>query len=458
MLNFSITLHVSSSSPIPARSSPLLPFYAATYSPPRNFSVTASSPPSSSSLSSSLVLLPPPSCFSRPACVSVGNMAELVRNAAGNGKDKPVVEHSRAFVEARSHEELLSGIKKLAKEGKLSPHVATGMEELFHTYKNAVHKSGIPGADEVILSNMSATLDRVLFDVEDPFVFDPHHKALREPFDYYVFGQNYLRPLINFRTSYVGNIGIFSEIQEKLRQGHNIVLMSNHQTEADPAFIALLLESTHEDIAQNLIYVAGDRVLTDPLSKPFSMGRNLFCVYSKKHILDVPELAEMKKKANIRSLKEMALVLRRGSQIVWIAPSGGRDRADPATREWNPAPFDPSSVDNMRRLVENSGASGHVYPLSLLCYEIMPPPAQVEKEIGERRVLSFNGAGLSVAPEINSREVTANCKNPEEAKEAYTRAVYGSVVKQYEVLKAAIQGQKGLKASTEYVTLSQPWN
>ncbi|KAI4377987.1 hypothetical protein MLD38_015534 [Melastoma candidum] len=104
MLNFSITLHVSSSSPIPARSSPLLPFYAATYSPPRNFSVTASSPPSSSSLSSSLVLLPPPSCFSRPACVSVGNMAELVRNAAGNGKDKPVVEHSRAFVEARSHE------------------------------------------------------------------------------------------------------------------------------------------------------------------------------------------------------------------------------------------------------------------------------------------------------------------------------------------------------------------
>lgn len=41
------------------------------------------------------------------------------------------------------------------------------------------------------------------------------------------------------------------------------------------------------------------------------------------------------------------------------------------------APFDSSSVDNMRRLVEHSGAPGHIYPMSLLCYDIMPPPAQV---------------------------------------------------------------------------------
>lgn len=39
-------------------------------------------------------------------------------------------------------------------------------------------------------------------------------------------------------------------------------------------------------------------------------ARNLLCVYSKKHMYDVPELVEMKKKANTRSLKEMALLLR----------------------------------------------------------------------------------------------------------------------------------------------------
>ncbi|RVW72725.1 Glycerol-3-phosphate acyltransferase, chloroplastic [Vitis vinifera] len=101
-------------------------------------------------------------------------------------------------------------------------------------------------------------------------------------------------------------------MEEKLQQGHNIVLISNHQTEADPAVIALLLESTNPLIAENMIYVAGDRVVTDPLCKPFSMGRNLLCVYSKKHMNDVPELAEMKRRANTRSLKEMALLLRGG--------------------------------------------------------------------------------------------------------------------------------------------------
>ena len=58
------------------------------------------------------------------------------------------------------------------------------------------------------------------------------------------------------------------------------------------------------------IYVAGDRVITDPLCKPFSMGRNLLCVYSKKHMNDDPELVDMKRRANTRSLKEMALLLR----------------------------------------------------------------------------------------------------------------------------------------------------
>ncbi|MBA0861244.1 hypothetical protein Goshw_026067 [Gossypium schwendimanii] len=168
---------------------------------------------------------------------------------------------------------------------------------------------------------------------------------------------------------------------------------------------------------------------------------------------DVPELADMKRKANIRSLKEMALLLRTGSKLVWIAPSGGRDRPDPVTGEWNPAPFDSSSVDNMRRLIESSGAPGHMYPLALLCYDIMPPPSKVEKEIGERRIISFHGAGLSVAP-----EVAANCEKSEEAKDVYTQALYKSVTEQYNVLKSAIHGKQGLEASTAGIALSQPWN
>ncbi|CAN4076288.1 unnamed protein product [Withania somnifera] len=293
-------------------------------------------------------------------------------------------------------------------------------------------------------------------DVKDPFEFSPYHKAIREPFDYYKFGQNYIRQLLDFRSSYVGNISVFSEMEEKLKQGDNVVLMSNHQSEADPAVIALLLELKHPDIAENIIYVAGDRVITDPLCKPFSMGRNLLCVYSKKHMNDDPELADMKKRANTRSLKEMALLLRGGSKIIWIAPSGGRDRPDPVTKEWCPAPFDASSTDNMRRLIEHAGVPGHIYPLAILCYDIMPPPAQVEKNIGEKRVVSFHGAGISVAPKIDFHEVAGALEDPE-AKMVFTKALYDSVNQQYSVLNSAIHAKQGLGASIPGVSLSQPW-
>lgn len=391
-------------------------------------------------------------------------MAELVQDkevfasAEVDCSKKKNRTRSRSFLDATTEQELLSGIRKESEAGKLPSNVAAGMKELYQNYKTAVLQSGIPNAHEIVLENMAAALDLIFLDVEDPFIFSPYHKALRKPYDYYEFGQKYIRPLIDFRNSYVGNVSIFNEIQEKLQQGHNIVLISNHQTEADPAVIALLLETSSPHIAENLIYVAGDRVVTDPLCKPFSMGRNLICVYSKKHMNDDPEHSEEKRKANIRSLKEMALLLRGGSQIVWIAPSGGRDRPDPLSGEWYPAHFDASSVDNMRRLAEHSGAPGHVYPLALLCHDIMPPPPQVEKEIGESRVISFHGVGLSVAPEISFSEVTAACENPEEAKEVYTEALYKSVTEQYHVLKSAVHGKQGPGASIPTVSLSQPWN
>ncbi|XWS38799.1 hypothetical protein CRYUN_Cryun19dG0161200 [Craigia yunnanensis] len=392
-------------------------------------------------------------------------MAELVQDkesgvaaTGSSGGGRSEVERSRTFLEARSEQELLSEIRKEVEAGRLPPNVAAGMEELYPNYRNAVFQSGVPAAVEIVLSNMAVALDLMLLDVEDPFVFEPYHKALREPFDYYMFGQNYVRPLIDFRNSYVGNLSIFYEIEEKLKQGHNVVLISNHQTEADPGIIALFLEKTNPHIAENMIYVAGDRVITDPICKPFSMGRNLICVYSKKHMYDVPALAEMKRKANTRSLKEMALLLRGGSKIVWIAPSGGRDRPDPLTEEWSPAPFDSSSVDNIRRLIEHSGAPGHIYPLALLCHDIMPPPPKVEKEIGEKRVITFHGAGLSVAPKISLQEIVVASEKSEEAKDVYTQALYKSVTEQYNVLKSAIHGKKGLEASTAGVSLSQPWN
>lgn len=146
-------------------------------------------------------------------------------------------------------------------KGKLPADVADNLEGLYYNYKNAVNtpefqivifylvqlkiihgsrrvnvsahqvlQNGDPNAYEIMLSNMMALFDRVLLDVEvlpsipitfpicltsfyvprcpftssfillqNPFTFPPYHKAIREPFDYYMFGQNYIRPLVDFR-------------------------------------------------------------------------------------------------------------------------------------------------------------------------------------------------------------------------------------------------------------------
>ena len=45
---------------------------------------------------------------------------------------------------------------------------------------------------------------------------------------------------------------------------------------------------------------------------------------------------------------------RQGSQLLWIAPSGGRDRPN-AEGVWMPSPFDASSVELMRQLLGQVG-------------------------------------------------------------------------------------------------------
>lgn len=71
---------------------------------------------------------------------------------------------------------------------------------------------------------------------QDPFVFSPYHKALREPFDYYKFGQNYIRPLVDFRlaelffkfpTSCGGQILLFTKSSVHVHSLCKIFLVPN---------------------------------------------------------------------------------------------------------------------------------------------------------------------------------------------------------------------------------------
>lgn len=60
--------------------------------------------------------------------------------------------------------------------------------------------------------------------------------------------------------------------------------------------------------------------VTDPLCKPFSMGRNLFCVHSKKRLDDVPELKSAKQRQNRLTLVTMQKMLNQVRLPAWHAP------------------------------------------------------------------------------------------------------------------------------------------
>lgn len=209
--------------------------------------------------------------------------------------------------------------------------------------------------------------------------------------------------------------------------------------QADPAVFALLLEARFPDLATDVIYVAGDRVVTDPLCKPFSMGRNLFCVHSKKHMGDDPEVKAEKMATNRRTLRAMQIALNEGGKLLWIAPSGGRDRAvDPDTNENIPDPFDPSAVELMRALITKAKPIGHLRPFAMYSYKIMPPPKVVEKDIGEERLVFHAPVGISLGEELDVDAILHGIEDKEERQNKLAEAAFQQTTEEYYQLLEAI--------------------
>ena len=80
-------------------------------------------------------------------------------------------------------------------------------------------------------------------------------------------------------------------------------------------------------------------------------------------------------KHNRMAMKTMQQMLKQGGQIIWVAPSGGRDRTD-AEGNYCVSPFDAKSVEMFRLMSDKAGRRTHFYPTSMLTHNIAPPPEQ----------------------------------------------------------------------------------
>jgi len=233
-------------------------------------------------------------------------------------------------------------------------------------------------------------LDLVKEQFKEPFTFTPYHQQILAPFNYYQYGLEFIRPLVDESLSTLNGKDNLKKIEDELKEGHNVILLANHQIEADPQAISLLLEKDFPKLGQEIIFVAGERVLTDPLAIPFSMGRNLLCIYSKRYIDHPPELKMQKQMHNKKTMELMSALLAEGGKCIYVAPSGGRDRPNPQGVV-EVAPFDPQSVEMFHLMAKKSGRPTHFYPLSLATYDLLPPPQTIQVELGELRKTERGG-------------------------------------------------------------------
>ncbi|OGN59674.1 MAG: hypothetical protein A3F40_01085 [Chlamydiae bacterium RIFCSPHIGHO2_12_FULL_27_8] len=267
------------------------------------------------------------------------------------------------------------------------------LKELFLEYKNESKIS------ENEIDELFITLTKLMIDqIKNPFKFDDYHKKIESPFNYYEFGKNFIRPLID-KNSQIYGIENLEKIQNYIDQNENVILLSNHQSECDPEAIFILLEEKFNKLQKNIIFVAGERVISDPLAVPFSKGVDLLCIYSKRYLDIDLEKKHEKQLHNKRVMTKMSSLLSEGGKIIYVAPSGGRDRIE--NGNISIADFDPQSIEMIYLMAKKSKIKTHFILLTLFTYYLLPPPESIQIEIGEKRSVKKSKIFLSFSDEID---------------------------------------------------------
>lgn len=290
-----------------------------------------------------------------------------------------------------------------AREGLFPPPLAATLLAFVDSYLGAIAASN--GEEKPALERLFCFLELVAGQLRSPYLFPLYHAAERSPFDYYRFALDFMAALIDRRQSRFVGEELLEPIEGLLDQGDNVVLLANHQIEPDPQVVSLFLEQRHPRLAGGLTAVAGHRVTSDPLAVPISRGCNLISIWSKKYMDEPPQLKEEKIAHNRQSLAELARLFKEGGQLIYIAPSGGRDRPN---EEGNllPALFDPQSIE-MLMLLSSKAAEHpvHFFPLALKTHKLLPPPDVVHSELGESRLVNYGPVHLGIGRRYSEEEL-----------------------------------------------------
>lgn len=301
---------------------------------------------------------------------------------------------------------------------------------MFNSYGDLESKGLID--DKTLEFNLSLYLELIKNQLKEPLNFGNFHQREYTPIDFEALSKHLFEPFINKETSTVSGEKNLQEIERHIQNGENVILLANHQAEADPTILTLMVEQNHPCIPNNFLAVAGARVTTDPMTVPFTRGQNLICVYSKKYFNLYPEQKNQMQRHNSASMLALKQQLDVGGKCVYVAPSGGRDRFC-ENGKLSPAAFNPDSIELMRVIGKKTNTPTHYYPVALFTYDILPPPKKVKKEIGEERKMCHCSVHINFGEKVTLVEPTAEQRKHKDLfRKEQARSVHGRVVKLYE--------------------------
>lgn len=322
-------------------------------------------------------------------------------------------------------------LAEAAKQYNISPEVIKTLDAFQKTYSAAGVKNGFdPEYIEELLIQLAKL---VANEFKNPAKFELYHEALRKPFDYYQFGIDFIKPLIDWDQSAVYRMEIADRIEKQLKQGDNVILLANHQTEPDPQAISILLEKKHPKLAEEMIFVAGHRVISDPLAIPFSMGRNLLCIHSKKYVENPPEQKNEKLSHNQKTMRKMSQLLDEGGKCIYVAPSGGRDRPN-AKGVIEVASFDGNSIEMFYLMTQQTKTKTHFYPLTLATYNILPPPNSINKDLGETRYAKCSPIKMAFGEEVDMENFDINGSDKKQRRKLRADYIWKIVKEDYDYI------------------------
>ena len=128
-------------------------------------------------------------------------------------------------------------------------------------------------------------------------------------------------------------------------------------------WLSIMLEKEgFGEYAERIVYVAGHKVTTDPLAVPFhSQWDAIWSAFTRKST-SMPIQTLTKGVQNLSAMSGMLKKLKKlkkGGCILWVAPSGGRDRRDLETGKTPISPFDSKTIDMLRLMGSKSKKPTH---------------------------------------------------------------------------------------------------